>query len=64
MEDIKNVTVNFKMPAEMRDDFKKTAKKNGMTMQTVMFFLARDYIENSDHLKVKLVDSRGPSDEK
>jgi len=53
------VTVNFKIPAEMRDEFKMAAKNNGMTMQTVIFFLVRDYIDNSDHLKFKLVDARG-----
>ena len=52
------VTVNLKMPAPMRDRFKKAAKKNGGTMQSVMFLLAQDYIENSDHMKFKLVDSR------
>ncbi|HUS99502.1 MAG TPA: Arc family DNA-binding protein [Candidatus Thermoplasmatota archaeon] len=52
-------TVNLKMPKGMRDEFKKAAKKNGSTMQSVMFLLAQDYIENSSHMKFKLVDSRG-----
>ena len=57
-EDEGQVTVNLKMPRRMRDDFKKASKKNGGTMQSVMFLLAQDYIENSDHMKFRLVDSR------
>ena len=51
-------TVNFKIPKPMRDAFKKAAKKNGGNMQSVMFSLAEGYIENADHLKFKLIDSR------
>lgn len=55
------VTVNLKMPTSMRDAFKKAAKKNGGSMQSVMFLLAQDYIENCDHLKFRLVDARSRS---
>ena len=52
-------TVNLKMPSHMKDDFKRAANKNGATMQSVLFSMSADYIENAEHLKLKLVDSRG-----
>lgn len=52
-------TVNLKLPNGMKNDFKKAARKNGGTMQSVLFSMSADYVENADHLKFKLIDSRG-----
>ena len=51
-------TINFKLPKKMRDDFKVAVKKNGGTMQSVMFSLIQFYIDNSDRIKLKLVEER------
>lgn len=52
------VVVNFKIPKAMRNDFKRAARKNGATMQAILYSLAVDYIENADHLKIRIVDVR------
>lgn len=57
-DDEELVTVNFKMPRTMRDDFKRSCKKNG-GMQSVLYCFAQDYIENAPHLRMRIVDTRG-----
>jgi len=52
------VTVNLKMNREMRNKFKSAAKTNGTTMQAVLYSMAENYIENSDHMRVRVVDTR------
>ncbi len=63
MDEENIATVNFKMPKSMRDEFKKACRKNG-GMQAVLYCFAQDYIENSDRLRMRLVDIRGGDDER
>ena len=57
--EISQITVNFKMPKEMRDAFKAAAKTHGATMQAILYSMVENYIENADHLKLRIVDSKG-----
>jgi len=56
-------TLNFKIPRGMHTAFKEAAKKHGTTMQAVLYALSEDFIENSDHFKVRLMDMRKEKDE-
>jgi len=59
MEDNNNlITINFKISKELRDKFKKVAKDNRTTMQSILYSLVENYIENADHLKLKIIDMR------
>lgn len=55
----KQITLNFKMPKSMRDAFKCAAKTHGATMQAILYSMTENYIENSDHMKLRIIDSKG-----
>jgi hypothetical protein len=55
----KPIVLNFKMQPAMRDAFKEAAKKHGATMQAILHSLVESYIENADHLKVRVINEKG-----
>jgi len=52
------ITINLKVSRDMRKQFKSIAKAHGSTMQSILYSLAENYIENADHLKIKIIDMR------
>jgi len=48
------VVLNLKMPDEKRNRFKRVAKDNGMTMQSVLSAFVEFYIKNPEIFKMKL----------
>jgi predicted DNA-binding protein len=53
------ITINIKIRRETRDRLKRVAKQNRSSMQSILRSLAENYIENSEYLKLKMVDTRG-----
>lgn len=54
------VTINFKLPKAMRDEFKQKVKKNhGATMQTILYALTKNYLENIEHIHLKIMVDGG-----
>ena len=54
------VTINFKMPKLIRDEFKKKAKEHHrVTMQTILYALTMNYLENIDSIQLKVIMNGG-----